>query len=251
MITAYISIGLNNGQKVVYVRNEVNDTYGKNEQFYGYGGNGFNEVTFTDKKLGFFKIKRDQTYTFSLTIDGGSPTAYSIYIPKTKEETYNVYRSRLEKENIENYIMEYEFLNIIRGATKADGVEWYTTFKSSLVCKSTSASSGSSVVITDGTLFAALGGTIQSPVAGDALADQNTAAGEVLYDYNELLTDLQDTTTMLLEFPDSSPTYNLTRKNNSDDKSKDTKIVTTVPKSAVSEITIVEKYVSDYKHLPL
>lgn len=253
MISAYISIGLNNGKKVIYVRNKVDK--GKDGEYYLYGGPGYQEVSFEGgRKINRkFNLVRGEEYSFKLEIDGSEKT-YTI-IPREKEKENTLFAIE-ERDEVDFF----EVINLLNRATLKDGARWSETSDGSIRCTSLSVKEGTAILISkpdDGGayLFDALDGTVEDAVAGDALQDQNESPGQVLHDLNSMLGFINkqknlptenEEEKLFLEFPEEGGNVDvLFRRNNSDNMAYNTQIATSVPINAISEITIVEKHVPD------
>lgn len=245
---AYISIGLNNGKKVQYVRDVVTDSKGTGERQYGYEGRGgfqglgLDHINYDREALGLIS---DEDYYFKVNIDSGGVQEYSI-----KAEI-----DRIDPFTKKGKISWLSIINSLNRATNSDGARWYISNHGDIRCESMSESAGTSIALSVGTtgtdFFNSIKGfnDFEAPVAGDQLADQ-TDAGEVVGDYNTIIGFIDDevkqadlaSKEVFLQFPESDGnTKDLIRKNNDDSKWDVGKTITRVPINSISEITIVEK----------
>lgn len=247
MIHSYISIGLNNGKKVQYVRNVTTDTNGVNARYYGYEGPGYQELGL--KHVVWANpsgLTLNKQYYFKVNIDGAGEQEYSIIPKKAEVDAFWVKNKYVQWETI---------INELNRATKSDGAEWSINNHGDIRCQSTSESDNTSIALAVGTtgtdLFNSIEGftDFKAAVPGDQLADQ-TGAGKVLGDYDTILgfieAELKQGDLALkeiyLEFPeDGGDVKSLIRKNNNESQADIGKTVTRVPIQAISEITIVEK----------
>lgn len=250
-VHAYISIGLNNGKKVQYVRDTVTDTIGKNAKYYGYEGPGYQDLGLKNIFPNYdTKFEKGVTYYFKVNIDGGGVTEYSITPKKIKIDPFSKRES----------ISWYTIINDMHRAIKSDGASFFITYKGDVRCQSNSKEAGSSIVLSAGTtgnnLFDFIDGftDFETPVAGDQLLDQ-TGAGKVYGDFQTLLTNIEterqqadaSLREVFLTFPESGgDTKTLIRKNNDNSDAGNGNYVTQIPIQAISEVTIVEKNMFRY-----
>lgn len=183
MIHAYISIGLKSGMKVQYVRDVTTDTLGEGGKFYGYRGPGYQDLGVSTRRVApMSKLLEETQYFFRLAVDGGAAQEYSVTTPKVRTEKFFIQENK-------NVVLLYDTINLLNQVTKKDGAIWEVGKTGDIRCISTSKEAGTSIALSAGVsgpdLFAALGADLQTPVAGDQLADQ-TGAGKVLGDFTTL-----------------------------------------------------------------
>lgn len=249
MIKAYISIGLNNGQKVVYVRDEVTDTMGVGGQYYGYAGPAHTDLKVKSRKVSpTYDLKEGGSYTFKLNNE-----EYEISIPTAREPAFHTFGASYKGA------AGHDILGLLNRATHEEGYVWSELFNGNIRCRSTNIEKSEEVVIEEASsgeyLFDAMGVEVLDGVGEDALLDQEGEDGLILEDYNSIVSFIEsqkdlplgdEEESIFLEFPESTPTKNLIRKNNSDNAFIHSSIMTTIPIKAISEITIVEKWVEDH-----
>lgn len=233
MIKAYIVVQLSNADSYRYVNSTVNDSLGKDEQYYAYYGPGFQELgldqvsTYDESGL-----KPNTTYYFTVNIDGGGATEYSI--TTGSNTTFG------------------NIIHLMNNQTLSDGAEWNVERNGDIRCTSTSTAAGTSIALSAGTtgtnLFSSLKGftSFESAQPGDQLADQ-TGSGLVYGDFTSIRSNITAHTAneRVLWPDDGGTTEELIRKNLSQNIGDEGTTVTSIYCKSVESVQIIEWEVDD------
>ena len=229
MIRAYIAINLRNGDSVKYVRDVVNDSAGVGERYYQYEGPGYQELgmkhvsSYDDSGL-----RKDSTYYFTVNIDGGGDTEYSI--------------------NTGSNTKFGHIVNLMNNQISGDGAEFFITREGDIRCVSTSRSASTSIALSAGSsgtdLFASLNGfdSFESAVNGEQYADL-TSAGQIQSDYNSITSSLTGASTLntLISFPESGgSTTTLIRKGSNESSGEIGRTFISIPAGAIDTVEVIE-----------
>ena len=249
MIKAIIQVS-SRSSTYVYVRDEVNDTAGKEKQFYAYRGNARRKVNFT-KHIPFqysiagekesTNLEKNVNYTFSVNVNGNGAQEFTVSFPRekfsnavfTNAKEFVSYDELFHKLNSlsDDFYLEYIWRK------NGFGLEEGLYFVSNIT------EAASSIEITDGDLFSNIQhfDSFSDEIASDNYFDQ-TDAGQIKEDYDTLKSNL-DSDDMYLEFPESTPTTELIRENR-EYPNTSAMVINTVPRGQVDTLRIAEVYVN-------
>lgn len=227
MVRAYIAINLRNGDSFKYVRDVVNDSHGIGEKYYQYEGPGYQELgmkhvsSYDDSGL-----SENTTYYFTVNIDGGGATEYSILTGS--RTTFG------------------DIVHLMNN--QIDGAKFFITREGDIRCVSTSRSASTSIALSAGTsgtdLFDSLNGfsSFESAVGGEQYADL-TSAGQIQSDYNSIVSSLTGASNLntLISFPESSgSTTTLIRKSSNESEGEIGRTFTSIPSGAIDSVEVIE-----------
>jgi len=136
MTKAYNLIELSSGAKYKYVRDIVNDSNGKNTEYYQYEGSGYQELGLKIKHGGMNTgLTAGTIYFFKVNIDGVGLVGYSIVF----------------ENNSQNFVDFEEFFQELNFKTLSNGAEWtLNREKGDIRCTSISELVGSSITLLEG-----------------------------------------------------------------------------------------------------
>lgn len=223
-----------------YTRDVVTDNYGYGTKYYGYRGNARRKLNLDNYNNSLLNkptnLKRGVNYSFNVEVNaeaGATESFVNFGQENGNPVLYSELLHHVSKEGGDRFSLVWEDYD-----RSIEGLYFVAEGRQA----------GTSITVTDGStgtpLFASLDSFVDigAEVPSDNFFDQDAEAGQILFDLNTLVTNLENDTEYFLLFPESGgSTDTLVRESS---EQKDALVFNKIVRSIIDNIHIYETVIN-------